>query len=381
MDTIFLKKVFDKETKVIIFGAGERGRRAAKILDDLDIHCVAFLDNDNKKQGTLLDDIPVYSPDYLESYPDAMIIISMADSGSIYKDLSLKYQNVYPTESVDTLYRLSYLDCERYGYNRIEEIGNFNSPYPNINSCQKTQNNGIESIKDINFQKQKQLKMFEELLNTYAEFPYQKGHSTSLRYYEMNTTYGIVDAFVLFGMLRLFKPMRIIEIGSGFSSAVMLDINELFYDNKIELTFIEPRPNRLNKLLKKMDKIQLKECDLQDVDLEIFDTLCSGDILFVDSSHLVKRGSDVNRIFFDILPRLKSGVNIHFHDIMSDFEYPMEWIKNGWIWNESYLLRAFLMNNSEYEVVFFTDMWNAKFKECNLFEEFVGGANIWIRKL
>ena len=87
-----------------------------------------------------------------------------------------------------------------------------------------------------------------------------------------------------------------------------------------------------------------------------------------------------NKILFDILPNLKSGVYIHFHDVFKDFEYPIEWIKTGRAWNESYLLRAFLMNNHDYEIIFFCDMWNEKFAETGLFDKFVGGANIWLKK-
>lgn len=119
---------------------------------------------------------------------------------------------------------------------------------------------------------------------------------------------------------------------------------------------------------------------LQEIEVGVFDELMEGDILFVDSSHMAKRNSDVNRILFEILPRLKSGVYIHFHDIMMDFEYPIEWLRNGWVWNESYLIRAFLMNNEQYEIVFFCDMWNKKLEQTGVFDNFVGGANLWLRK-
>lgn len=200
------------------------------------------------------------------------------------------------------------------------------------------------------------------------------------RYFEDNTTYGEIDALTLYGMILQCKPKRIIEIGSGFSSAVMLDVNQYCFDNQIKLQFIEPFPNRLKNLLKEQDNISLYDTFLQEVDKTIFDELESGDILFVDSSHMSKMGSDVNEIIFSILPRLKAGVYIHFHDIFIDFEYPQSWIKKGWIWNETYLLRAFLMNNYNYQIVFFCDQWNEQFRDTGMFENFVGGANIWIRK-
>ncbi|HCL00886.1 MAG TPA: hypothetical protein DHW61_00425 [Lachnoclostridium phytofermentans] len=200
------------------------------------------------------------------------------------------------------------------------------------------------------------------------------------RFYEDNTKYGEIDALVLHGILLLVVPRRIIEIGSGFSTAVMLDTNEYCMDNRVQMEFIEPYPQRLNSLLRKDDNIKLQEVFLQDVDMSTFDKLETGDILFVDSSHMAKMGSDVNKIFFNILPRLKSGVYVHFHDIFKDFEYPIEWIEFGRVWNECYLLRTFLMNNNDYEIIFFCDMWNEQFEKTGLFDKFVGGANIWLRK-
>ena len=382
MDKDFWKKIFDRDAEIIIFGAGERGRSAVALLNRLEIRCVAVIDNDERKQGGALDGIPIYPIGYLDEKPtDTMLLVSVSDSKELYGELSARYENVYPTETIDLLYRLSYLDCEYYGYDRIEEMGNFNSPFPDISYCIKSERDSRPVIRDIDFQMEKQKAIFESLLHIHAQLPAQLGPDVRPRFYEDNTTYGIADAFVLHGMIRLLQPSRIIEIGSGFSSAVMLDTNEYYCGHKMELTFIEPYPARLRRLLKESDHIHLEECGLQEVDLAIFEQLEAGDILFVDSSHLAKRGSDVNRIFFEILPALNPGVCIHFHDITADFEYPLEWLKNGWIWNESYLLRAFLMHNNAYEMLFFNDMWNEEMRRRNLFDHFVAGANIWIRKL
>ncbi|MGI9484201.1 MAG: class I SAM-dependent methyltransferase [Hyphomicrobiales bacterium] len=126
-----------------------------------------------------------------------------------------------------------------------------------------------------------------------------------------------------------------IEIGSGYSSCVMLDTNELFFDNAISMSFVEPYPELLLSLLKSGDEqnIEVHASKLQDTPLEIFAKLDAGDILFIDSSHVSKAFSDVNTIFFEILPNLSAGVYVHFHDIFANFEYPLEWLLQGRAWN------------------------------------------------
>jgi hypothetical protein len=105
--------------------------------------------------------------------------------------------------------------------------------------------------------------------------------------------------------------------------------------------------------------------------------------LFVDSTHVSKTGSDLNCILFDILPSLSSGVIIHFHDVFNNFEYPKEWVFGGRNWNEDYLIRAFLMNNSNYEILFFNDYMHHKYATAftNLpltYKNF--GGSLWLRK-
>lgn len=158
-----------------------------------------------------------------------------------------------------------------------------------------------------------------------------------------------------------------------------------FFNNEMSLIFVEPYPKRLNSLLKTADKKQtnIVELFVQNVDLELFRTLKKGDVLFVDSSHVVKTGSDLHHILFNILPILNSGVYIHFHDVFYPFEYPKKWVFNGFNWNEDYFLRAFLMYNKDFEVVLFSDYLH-KFHK-NVFESMPltynnTGGNLWIKK-
>ena len=159
------------------------------------------------------------------------------------------------------------------------------------------------------------------------------------------------DVLVAYCMVRHFQPRRIIEIGSGFSSVVL---SKAAAKNKNSaLICIDPFPHELVRQNDRVPALQsLIENKVQDVDVEFFSQLDSGDILFIDSSHTVKAGGDVNYLFLEVLPRLKPGVIVHVHDIFFPFDYWREWIVEELrFWTEQYLLQAFLIFNCEFEVV------------------------------
>jgi len=167
----------------------------------------------------------------------------------------------------------------------------------------------------------------------------------------------------------------------------MLDTNELFFDNSISLTFIEPHPQAFLSLMKRGDakRIELVSSQLQDVGLDVFSRLSANDILFIDSSHVSKVGSDVNYLVFEILPLLQRGVYVHFHDVFYPFEYPQQWICDlGIAWNEAYLLRAFLQYNTSFRIAFFNTYLETFFeKEMRAVLPLCfnnTGGSIWLRK-
>ncbi len=223
----------------------------------------------------------------------------------------------------------------------------------------------------------------------YDAQPFSDEKSGSNRYYFKNKYYSYSDALFLHMVIRHYKPKRIIEVGSGFSSAVMLDTNDLFFDGKIAHTFIEPHPQRLYTLLTEKDKANttIHEKNIQTVDKSVFAQLQENDILFIDSTHVSKADSDVNKIIFEILPLLPKGVLIHFHDIFYPFQYPKDWVLGwqGFGWNEAYLLRSFLMFNNDFKVVLF-NTYLEHFEE-NWFKENMPkcllnkGGSIWIKKV
>lgn len=266
--------------------------------------------------------------------------------------------------------------------------GHYYSPVPSkedIQAYEKKADILPEKIDGINLNEQEQIEIFNQFKKYYSDLPFYHERSGNLRYYYLNDFYSYGDAIALFCMIRHLRPKKIIEIGSGFSSAVMLDTNELFFDNKIDCTFIEPYPFQLKQLLKPTDNINLIQKRLQDVAIEEFSTLARGDILFIDSTHVSKLNSDVNYLIFEILPQLLNGVYIHFHDIFYPFEYPLSWLQQGRAWNEIYLLRAFLQYNTSFVIKYFGHFMTLFHRDQ--YSEFMPlclnnpGGNIWIEKI
>jgi predicted O-methyltransferase YrrM len=236
--------------------------------------------------------------------------------------------------------------------------GHFYSPLPDLADIDARASTIFDRSRNrlaaIDINEHEQLTLLEAFSGPYAEMPFDAKPTPGLRYYFDNPYFSFGDGVVLYSVLRHFKPRRIIEIGSGFSSAAMLDVQELFLD-PIDFLFIEPRPERLHGLLSASDRTRcrIETVDVQHVNLHRFEELEPNDILFVDSSHVGKVHSDVVHIIFDILPRLRAGVIVHFHDVPWPFEYPENWIREGRAYNEAYLLRAFLQYNQAFRILFF----------------------------
>ncbi|MGH6857460.1 MAG: class I SAM-dependent methyltransferase [Methylocella sp.] len=219
---------------------------------------------------------------------------------------------------------------------------------------------------------------------TRAAFP--RTPSPGFRYAYENPAYSWGDGGILHAMLLKHRPKRVIEIGSGWSSACTIDTVEKYLDWQSELTFVDPYPQLLRELVGEMVRdVRIFECRIQIVPLEIFDDFERDDILFIDSTHILRTGSDVCFELFEILPRLASGVLVHIHDMFWPFEYPRAWAVNeNRSWNELYAIRAFLTNNTDWRIVFFNDFF-AKFEKEIIettwppFLRNSGGA-LWLRR-
>jgi hypothetical protein len=281
-------------------------------------------------------------------------------------------------------------------YLRMENPpGHYYSPLPSTEDLRELESavfkepgNPAEDLRAIDLNEQGQLQMLDSLKEYYSEFPSPPEKKSPFRYYYMNGIFGIGDAIIYYSFLRHLRPKRIIEIGSGFTSALLLDINDLFLDRSVEITFIEPYPERLHSLLSEEDRKNTRIINkkLQHANTSIFETLQDGDILFIDSSHVLKANSDVIKIFSEVLPRLKDGVYIHIHDVFYPFEYPMDWLLNlRRSWNEAYGLKAFLQYNKEFRIEYFID-YMYKFHRDLLKNNMPlvldnPGCGIWLRKI
>jgi hypothetical protein len=169
-------------------------------------------------------------------------------------------------------------------------------------------------------------------------------------FFNANSQFAGLDARAAFALLRHWAPRRIVEVGSGFSSLLMADVGRRFLGPDFRLTCIEPFPRAF---LRRQAGIELVVAPVQSVDLEAFAAIGPGDVLFIDSSHVAKTGSDVNRLYFDVLPRLPVGARVHIHDVFLPHEYPRAWVlEENRSWNEQYLVRALLMDSTRLRVRF-----------------------------
>jgi predicted O-methyltransferase YrrM len=207
------------------------------------------------------------------------------------------------------------------------------------------------------------------------------------RYAPGNASFPVPDAMILNAVLRWSRPRRWIEVGSGYSTCSLLDGLQQDPELRTQVTLVEPFPEFLRSLLdpKDLEGLTLMPKPVQEVPSGTFSELDAGDVLFIDSTHVVKTGSDVCYELFEILPRLKPGVLVHFHDVFWPFEYPAEWIFEAKrSWNELYALRAFLAGNRDFDIVFFSDFFRQRapaacFERHPLFRGGRGGS-IWLRK-
>lgn len=267
--------------------------------------------------------------------------------------------------------------------------GYHGSTIPSLNYITNTSNkifqNDVDIPDGVDMNENKQLLLLTEFCRSYNDYnPPRKELNDRLYFYE-NRMFGFNDGFALYCFLKKFQPKRIVEIGSGYSSALMLDVcRELAMDTT--LTFIDPWSTKILDVLKSNPDLDINYVreEVQNVDLSLFKELAKDDILFIDTSHVVKIGSDLSHIFFKIIPLLSSGVIVHIHDIWYPFEYPKAMIFEGCGYNETYFVRSFLQFNTSFEILFFGSFLESRHKQK--FEQIPGyfkdsGKSLWLRKV
>ena len=211
------------------------------------------------------------------------------------------------------------------------------------------------------------------------------------QFYYKNPNFSEGDAECLYSLIRLKKPKRIIEIGSGFST--MMARKAIEQNMREDTTYasrhicIEPYEMKWLDAVKGIEVIRQK---IEETDLSLFRQLEADDILFIDSSHVIRPQSDVLTEYLEILPILKTGVLIHIHDIFTPYDYLDHWlIDEIKLWNEQYLLEAFLSCNPQFEIILALNLLSHK-HPAKLAEKFpmlrghvekAEPRSFWIRKV
>lgn len=275
----------------------------------------------------------------------------------------------------------------------------FNSPAPVIKELSEALWSGPSAHVGVDLRDEQQLRLLGSLAAKYkAEYDAFPTSPTPDRsqFYLGNGWFEKIDAEMLYSIVREFKPRKIVEIGSGFSTRLSMQaIHKNLQESRnheCEFLAIEPYPKRIaaNEFPGTM---RLIECPVQAVELQLFEQLQENDILFVDSSHICKTGSDVVFEVCEILPRLRKGVLVHVHDIYLPYEYPKLWVvEDRNTYNEQYILQAFLAFNSRFEVLWASYYMKTKYAETLrkafasfdkpiLPEERFLPSSLWLRRL
>lgn len=276
-------------------------------------------------------------------------------------------------------------------FQRYVPHGHFYSPLPSKEDEEKyCANKPVDVDSSIRLNIDEQLALCNEMKKFYnpgmfAETESGLGQNGNTRYYYENKFFSYGDGIILNMFLRKTHPKRIVEVGCGFSSAMMLDTCDMFAELRdVDFTFIEPEPER--RLLKLVDEreINLIKSNLQDLSPDLIcGALECGDLLFIDSSHVVKLNSDVMFIFDRILPNLKKGVYVHFHDVVYPFVYPDCWVREGRFWNEVFFLKQFLAYNDSWKIV----LWPVMLHQKNLIQDIFPlinrniGGSLYLQKI
>ncbi len=291
----------------------------------------------------------------------------------------------------DQAIRRSFAFWQRLGVHVT--ANNFYQPVPDIRALPADFFTRHGEMVGVDMREDYQLQLLDRFLRAYRHeydaLPI-KPTGNPYQFHHANGLYGWVDAVILYCVIREFRPRRIYEIGSGYSTllvaqalAVNADEDPRLHDR--ELVAIEPYPRDILTGLPGLTRILRRP--VQQVAFGEFERLEANDVLFIDSSHVLKSGSDVQYEYLEILPRLKPGVLVHAHDIFLPREYPERWLRREHrFWNEQYLLQAFLAFNAAFEVVFssayvHTNRPEALAAACSFYHPAQGSpGSFWLRR-
>ncbi|MGD0645498.1 MAG: class I SAM-dependent methyltransferase [Candidatus Bathyarchaeia archaeon] len=268
----------------------------------------------------------------------------------------------------------------------------YESPIPDLEKLDEAFWLKRSELVGVNINEKKGLELLEifgsKYKNEYEAFPMNET-SVPYQYYVSNPMFGSIDAEILYCMIRYFKPLKITEIGSGYSTRLsaqaILKNQEEDDSYKCELVAIEPYPQTVLKTgFPGLSELVPKP--IQEIPLSTFERLAQNDILFIDSSHVLRTGGDLQYEYLEILPRLSKGVIVQIHDIRIPEDYPKYRLKQNRFYTEQYLLQAFLAFNNAFEVLWPGNYMQLKYPDkldlaFSRHRQFKGGDSFWMRKI
>lgn len=230
------------------------------------------------------------------------------------------------------------------------------------------------------FDKKRFQKTLESLIEFSKEFnpPKDGDEENCQKFFWKNTQFSSCDAMAYYCFIRQIQPSNIVEIGSGFSTLVALEAIEMNGAGSVHC--VEPFPRNF---LKNNKRVNLNCVKVQELEVEFFnDILQDGDILFIDSTHTVKSGSDCLHIYLRLLPEIRKNIYVHVHDVFLPYGMPEKWLAEQQIfWTEQYLLLAFLIDNPKASLLYASN-FNAN-NYYWLIKKFMnrkstpGGSSVW----
>lgn len=260
-----------------------------------------------------------------------------------------------PAPVLKRLMRALYIQPElasRVGYHVYPEV--FYNPFPNPAEVDEEKLKAKRDLPGIDLQVPESLKLLRTMSQFSSEIAeFHRNRTGNLKYWD--TTYSMCDSSTLYAMLRQLKPKRYIEVGCGYSSRTSIAALERNQKegHHCEITFIEPFASAHFKELKLPGEFIPKK--IQEVPLARFQQLEAGDVLFIDTSHIIKVQNDVEYELIHVLPSLKPGVVVHIHDIFTPYDYPAEWLigkgPNRGANNEQYALECLLSGGNRWEII------------------------------
>jgi len=280
---------------------------------------------------------------------------------------------------------------QRHGFHVLPL--HFYSPVPDTRELTPDQFQVVSALPGTEMNENSQLELLtlirRDFFDEYRTFALRDQDTSRGRFRFGCGSIESVDAEVLYAMVRRFRPKRLIEIGTGYSTIISMEAVVRNARDGFPCEMISIDPFAPDDLLTELPlPLTVLRKRVQEVPITRFSELQSDDVLFIDSTHVCKIGSDVQFELLEVLPRLNPGVVVHIHDIFLPLDYPEEWVRSRHrFWNEQYLLQAFLCGNQDFEILWGGAWMHHRYPDRlqDAFPSYDRNANLpasfWIRKV